>query len=48
MPTTNTNGNWVKTWDRSGRKVECYDPTTPTNQASESAQNPSDKSSKPK
>lgn len=49
MSTTNTSGNWVKTWDRSGREIECLDltaPITPDKQLGESTQNPSDK--KPK
>ena len=28
MSTTNTNGTWVATWDRSGRIIQVYDPTT--------------------
>lgn len=27
MSTTNTNGVWMKTWDRSGRVVQVYDST---------------------
>lgn len=28
MSTTNTIGNWVTTWDRSGRLIQVYDPTS--------------------